>query len=473
MMTRGWTLVETIKIVVSVICFSASLVMTAQAQDDGAVCWKPTYARGVGTIPGECAPGEHRESGLCYKICPAGFIGVGTACHQVCPQGFGSTGALDATCQKPAKFPRTAFPATAGGPAQCAGESQGRGCEAIGAALYVKPPPGYECAGPICQQTCPAGMTETPGGGACRKTPAVARGGGSIPACGSDAQAQGGLCYKNCNSGFGGAGPVCWGQCPASHPVDCGGMCGTHSSQCAAAVANQAISVLDFASTTIETIVTFGAAAGIRTAVNAAEKAAQEAAEAAITTTAKATAKASKAALRKALEEYAEGAAGSISQAQITNLAAMAAGEKFDFASLDPTGIASIVAAFKKPVCELPPGSNQPVVAKPKLAGQVFKGEAGFPGVYLVVPDGTRHRIRDQRFDLSETLKLCGMIGPGDISPDGSFTILPDRPKGWAGLQDAAGAAGVRRGKDFNLDECQGIAQMMKTLGKWKFIPRR
>ena len=470
MMRRGWTLVETIKIAVSVICFSASLVMTAQAQDVGAVCWKPTYARGVGTIPGECAPGEHRESGLCYEICPAGFIGVGTACHQVCPQGFGSTGALDATCQKPAKFPRTAFAPTGGNSAQCIGESQGRGCEQIGNALYVKPPPGFECAGPICQQTCPAGMADV--GGACRKQPAVVRSAGVIPKCGSDAQSQGGLCYKNCNAGFGGAGPVCWGRCPASQPVDCGGMCGTNSSQCAAAVANQAISILNFASTTIETIVTFGAAAGITTAVKAAEKAAQDAAAAAITTAAKATAKASKAELRKVIEEYAKGTGQGLTEAQILNLTGMVGGQPFDFTSLDPTGISSIVAAFNKPVCELPPGSNQPVVANPKLTGQVFKGDAGFPGVYLVVPGGIKHRVQDKRFALAETLKLCGMIGPGDIFPDGSFTILPNKDKGWAGLQDATGAAGVQRGKDLELDECQGIAQAMKTAGIWKFVPR-
>ena len=139
-------------------------------------------------------------------------------------------------------------------------------------------------------------------------------------------------------------------------------MCGTHSSQCAAAVANQVGSVLDFAATTIETIVTFGATAGIKVAVNAAEKAAQEAAEAAITATAKATAKAaSKALLKEALVEYGKGAVEGLTEVQILNLTAMVAGDKFGFTTLDPTGISAIVAAFNKPICELPPGSNQPV----------------------------------------------------------------------------------------------------------------
>lgn len=471
MSARGWTLQSALKIILSVICLSASLVMTAQAQDESPVCWKPTYGRGAGTIPGECGPGEDRESGLCYKACPPGFVGVATHCHQACPQGFKSAGLLDATCTKPDKFPRNAYPPTPAGSAQCIRDAQGRGCEQINNAYFVKPPPQFTCEGPVCQQSCPAGMTDT--GGACRKQAAIARGAGSIPKCGADANPQGGLCYKTCNSGFGGAGPVCWGKCPASHPVDCGGMCGTTSGQCAAAVANQAISVLDFAATTIETVITFGGAAGIKTAVNAAEKAAQESAEAAITAAAKETAKASKAALKDALKEYAKGTAEGMTEAQIMNLTAMVAGEKFDFTSLDPIGISAIVAAFNKPVCELPPGSNQPVKANPRLVGQVFKGEAGFPGIYLVVPNGTKHRIQDRRFALHETLKLCGVIGPGDIFPNNSFTIMPDKSKGWPGLQDAAGAAALPRGKDLDLDECQGIAQAMKAAGQWKFVPRR
>lgn len=477
MTTQRWKLVEVFKIAATVILFSASLVMTAQAQDDGAVCWKPTYARGAGTIPGECAPGEHREAGLCYKICPAGFIGVAGQCHQACPEGFKSAGLLDATCTKPDRFTRKTFPPSAAGSAQCAGESQGRGCEQISGALYVKAPPAFECSGPLCQYTCPAGMTETANGAACRKQPAIARGAGVIPKCGSGADMQAGLCYKTCNSGFGGAGPMCWGQCPATHPVDCGGMCGWNTSQCGAAVANQAISVLDFAATTIETIVTFGGAVGIRTAVNAAEKAAQETAEAAITTTAKATAKAAKAELKKALEEYANGAVEGITQGQILNLTAMVSGEKFDFTSLDPTGISAIVAAFNKPVCEMPPGSNQPVKANPKLAGQVFKPAPGETGVSLVTLEGTKHRIHDPRFNnrLSdvEVMKVCGLVGEGDVWTDGSYRIWPAREIGGAGLQPPTVVAGVPRGKPLNLDECRAVATQLKTAGKWKFTPTK
>ena len=481
MTTQGWKLVELLKIAATAIFFAASLAMTAHAQTEPDVCWKPTYARGAGTIPGECGPGEQREAGLCYKICPAGFVGVAGQCHQACPQGFKSTGLLDATCTKPDRFNRTAFQPTAAGTAQCNTESQGRGCEQIGGAWFVKPPPQFVCQGPLCQQTCPAGMTETANGAACRKQPAVARGLGNIPKCGSDSVAQGGLCYKNCNSGFGGAGPVCWGQCPATHPVDCGGMCGTSAKDCGGAIANQVISVLDFAATSIEAVVTLGGSTAVRTAINAAEKAAQDGAEAAITAAAKATRNLAKNVTQEQLKKELLKQIGeigvSLTPDQVSNLTAMTAGEKFDFTSLDPTGIGAIVAAFNKPVCEMPPGSNLPVKANPKLAGQVVKSAPGEPqGVYLVSAAGTKHRIYDQMLTnrgepYTTVLQTCGLLGPGDIFSDGAYRIWPAREIGGAGLQDATVAAGVPRGKPLDNGECQAVATQLKAVGKWKFTP--
>lgn len=481
MKTQGWKLVELLKIAATAILFAASLVMTAHAQTEPNVCWKPTYARGAGTIPGECGPGEHREAGLCYKICPAGYVGVAGQCIQSCPQGFKSAGLLDATCTKPDRFNRTAFQPTAAGTAQCNTESQGRGCEQIGGAWFVKPPPQFVCQGPLCQQTCPAGMTETANGLACRKQPAVARGLGNIPKCGSDSVAQGGLCYKNCNSGFGGAGPVCWGQCPATHPVDCGGMCGTSAKDCGGAIANQVISVLDFAATSIEAVVTLGGSTAVRTAINAAEKAAQDGAEAAITAAAKATRNLAKSVTQEQLKKELLKQIGeigvSLTPDQVSNLTAMTAGEKFDFTSLDPTGIGAIVAAFNKPVCEMPPNSNQPVKANPKLAGQVVKHAPGEPqGVYIVGVDGIKHRIWDQMLanrnePYTTVLRTCGLIGPGDMFTDGTYRIWPAREIGGAGLQEATVAAAVPRGKPLDNGECQAVATQLKTVGKWKFTP--
>ena len=474
MTTRRWTLLEACKIAISALCLSASLVWTAQAQDQSEVCWKPTYGRGVGTIPGECGAGQNKESGLCYTACPAGSTGVLTACHQNCPQGFGSVTAIDVSCSKPAKFPRAAYPLAAG-QAQCIAASEGRGCEQIGTALYVKPPAGFACEGPICQASCPLGMADA--GAACRKKPALARGVGTIPQCGSGAEPQVGLCYKSCNAGFGGAGPVCWGQCPASQPVDCGAMCATNSSQCGGAVANQIISVLDFAVTVVETVVTAGGALGVRTAISAAEKAALESSEAAITAAAKLTAKAAnKALIRNILVDQAKGVGQGLTEGQILNLVAMTSGEKFDFSALDPTGIAAMVAAFNKPICNVAPGSNVPVIANPRLAGQAFRSSEPGGGLYLVGPTGMKHRIYDEKFPLTKVLSDCGIIGPGDIAPDGKSYFIRGGNATYPccpGLQPAAGAALLPRGKDLNHNEFQGMREALRSIGKFKFVVTR
>ena len=473
MNTRGYAWLDAFKVAVLAVCFTAAMVCTVEAQDQGAVCWKPTYGRGVGTIPGECGPGQSKESGLCYSACPAGSSGVLAGCHQNCPAGFGSVTPIDASCSKPAKFPRNAYPVASA--AQCTAESAGRGCEQIGTALYVKPPAGVACEGPICQASCPAGMTDT--GGACRKQPALARGVGTIPQCGSGGEPQVGLCYKSCNAGFGGAGPVCWGQCPASQPVDCGAMCATHSSQCAAAVANQVISVLDFTVTVVETVVTAGGALGVRTAIGAAEKAALESSEAAITAAAKLTAKAAnKALIRGILIDQAKGVGQALTEGQILNLTAMASGEKFDFTSLDPSGIAAMVAAYNKPICNVAPGSNVPVIANPRLAGQVFKSSEPGGGLYLVGPTGIKHKIYDERFPLSKVLQNCGIVGAGDISPDGSSFMIKGGNATYPccpGLQPATGAALLPRGKDLDNNECRGMAEALRAIGKFRFVITR
>lgn len=467
--TKGWRFVEAGKFAVMAVCFSASLVATVQAQDKGATCWKPTYGRGAGNVPGECGPGESKEAGLCYTACPTGFLGVALQCHQICPQGFGSVTAIDATCSKPAKIPRGAYPVASA--AQCNAESSGRGCEQIGTALYVRPPQGYVCEGPICQASCPVGMADN-GIGGCRKLPPRMRNAGVVPQCGGGGEYQLGLCYKTCTAGFGGAGPVCWGQCPSSHPTDCGAMCGTNTSQCAANIANQAISVLDFAVTVVETVVTAGGALGVRAAIGSAERAAMDAAEASVTAAAKLTAKAAtKALVKDVLIEQAQGIGQGLSEGQILNLVAMASGDKFDFTTLDPTGIAALVAAFNKPICNVLPSANIPVIANPRLAGQVFKGEAGNEGIYLVGPSGMKHKIVDEARPVFDTVRICGMAGPGDKFPDGSYRIV--KGNGGAGLQEATGAAGLPRGQNLNLNECGGMKQALTAMGKWKFNPTR
>lgn len=202
--TRCWTLLEAYKIAISAICLWASLVWTVQAQTDDSVCWKRIYGRGVGTLPGQCGPGQIKEGLLCVTACPTGFLGVLTQCHQICPQGFDAATAITPRCGKPAKFARNAYAGDVKGSAHCSADSAGRGCEQSGGLLFVKPPQGFACVGPLCQASCPAGMIDV--GDACRKMEPIARGVGTLPQCGSGADPQLGMCYKNCNAGFEGAG---------------------------------------------------------------------------------------------------------------------------------------------------------------------------------------------------------------------------------------------------------------------------
>lgn len=51
--------------------------------DVGISCQKPTYDRGVGTIPGTCPDGTEKDpDGLCYQTCKAGYHGVGPVCWE-------------------------------------------------------------------------------------------------------------------------------------------------------------------------------------------------------------------------------------------------------------------------------------------------------------------------------------------------------------------------------------------------------
>jgi hypothetical protein len=68
--------------------------------DDGATCRKdaviqskPSYGRGVGKAPKNCAPGKEYDAGLCYNRCRNDFHGVGPVCWGQCPLGFEDHGA--------------------------------------------------------------------------------------------------------------------------------------------------------------------------------------------------------------------------------------------------------------------------------------------------------------------------------------------------------------------------------------------
>lgn len=64
--------------------------------------------------------------------------------------------------------------------------------------------------------------------------------------CGSNQDRDGGLCYSKCPSGYRGVGPVCWGM-PPSRWAHCGMGAAKSDSVCKRVIANQVVSVGQFA----------------------------------------------------------------------------------------------------------------------------------------------------------------------------------------------------------------------------------
>ncbi|HEU5133781.1 MAG TPA: hypothetical protein VFU13_01435 [Steroidobacteraceae bacterium] len=175
--------------------------------DDGLTCrlinivGKPTFDRGVGTIPDSCGPDRRYEAGLCYTPCPAGFSGVGPVCWQICPSGYHDDGA---TCRRDAWI----F------------GSNNNAC------------PWYDKCGVTFARgcsVCPSGFHND--GCTCRRDVSIIgkttrdRGVGTIPSgCRPGRQYEAGLCYTACPAGTNGIGPVCWGRCPAGF-ADHGATC--------------------------------------------------------------------------------------------------------------------------------------------------------------------------------------------------------------------------------------------------------
>ena len=167
--------------------------------DDGATCRqggdviaKPSYGRGVGSLPTQCGAGNEYDGGLCYPKCAPGYAGGGPVCWQVCPDGYNNDGAF---CRRDGQIM----------------SSDNSRC------------PGYDLCGLTFARgcsVCPTGFNND--GCTCRRDPDIfakssyGRGVGWVPnACAAGADYDGGLCYTPCASGYHGGGPVCWGSCPA------------------------------------------------------------------------------------------------------------------------------------------------------------------------------------------------------------------------------------------------------------------
>ena len=389
-------------------------------------CWRESYGRGVGTIPTRCGPGQENQAGLCYGSCQAGMNGVGPVCWGTCPAGYTDHGV---GCTKPGPYGRGAgYPWKFGDALNDSGmmsrceADHGRGrCEKNGAMAYPKCKPGFHNVGCCtCSPDCPSGFTDT--GIACTK-PSYGRGAGTIPtSCDGGAQYDAGLCYTGCRGGYSGVGPVCWGQCPAGW-VNCGAGCATSSSECAGAITDQVVSVLDVAANIALTVATGGSGTAAKAAVTTSAKSAAR----------RATSGISKAAAKKKMRELADEARQTLTEKQIEIMSSMAAGEDFDPYELDPTGIAMIVKAYNKPLCagggRAGNGGGNPAPAPPptgNFEGQLLR-DPSTGGVYFIT-QGRRRHIPDPAtfaalgFDWGRVRDMPGVMSIPDA---GRYPTLP------------------------------------------------
>jgi hypothetical protein len=372
----------------SILILGAAVLLAVPATAQADFCWRHSYGRGVGTIPNACPNGEN-NAGLCYPLCRSGYAGVGPVCWQSCPPGYSDFGV---GCSKPGPYGRgggywwsigDAPFSDSGQYSRCERDNGGAGkCEKNGLIVYPKCNAGYRAVGCcVCSPVCPNGLIDS--GATCTKN-TEGRGAGTLPTCSTGLQYDAGLCYQPAKAGYTGVGPVAWGNCPPASPVNCGAGCAATDAECANAIKDQVLSVLEMVVTIVETAVTGGAGSALKAGFKAGMK----------TTIKNFASKLTKDQVRKKIKEVVTDAGKTIAEAQVENLTNAAAGEEFDFTSLDPTGIAAIVTAYNHPVCAVPtttataPAPAPAVVTKPIVPGNLYKLINKKSGLVLQVHGG-------------------------------------------------------------------------------------
>lgn len=239
--------------------------------------------------------------------------------------------------------------------------AEGRPCEMWGAMAYPTCKEGFTpFGGNVCTPVCPSGMTDI--GVSCAKQTYIRT--AATATCAPGQVYEAGLCYVACRPGYQGVGPVCWGTCPTDKPYPCAAGCATNANTSAQATTDQVLSVLQAVSSIALEAVSLGTSTavvgGLEAGVKAGTKLGVSAAARSMTT----------AVTRKtvvdAIQNAAVGAGKSIATTEAETIATalgtydvqalgqVAAGADppdFDWTSLDPTGIASIVQAYNHPVC--------------------------------------------------------------------------------------------------------------------------
>jgi len=312
----------------------ASLNERIDAFLKGSMCWKSTTQRGIGTIPNSCTDPSHpsMDAGLCYKSCNANEHGVATMCiKNNCDPGYTDFGL---TCTY------TAGPLLVG---------KGCCCTVFGC-CNVKCANGYEDDGGCFCRAITYGIEWD-------------RGVGLIPTgCPSGRTIEAGLCYNQCPANYVGLATTCWEKCSGSTPVDCGAACASDTATCVSDIVDMVTGPL----TIVLNVVTGGE---LGTALKSVGTVAMDALEDGV-----------KAMVKAAADRMAELAAKNLSidgvkatiqnmvskipsnlQAAATQQIFSAAQQTYEghdasadysaIASIDPTGIASTILAFAKPLC--------------------------------------------------------------------------------------------------------------------------
>jgi hypothetical protein len=334
-------------VIISYLMFSA-----LHAEDS---CWKNSYVRGVGRIPGEC--GDFDKSGLlCYPKCKPGYSGTGPVCWQSCPEGYKSVLGL---CWKPQFYWRSG----ASTEKECMEKNPGVPCEKC---LFSYYPSCGTCFRTsfckACSAKCPPGMKDR--GPYCAKDFYLRK--TMTPHCSAGREYDAGLCYDKCRAdNYKGIGPVCWEQCPPDTPVNCGAMCGETVFSCVGSIGNQVFSVGKAAVQIAMLVASLGTSSAGTTAASAGSAAGGAAAGTAAKSSAASSLKklAAKVGedvkkkfdkltdLERKLKIIEELKKKGVDENMATALATAAVFPKdFDFLSfiesVDPTGLSGVVKAF-------------------------------------------------------------------------------------------------------------------------------
>ena len=347
---------------------SLTVIATSALAQSSDFCWKDSYGRGVGTVPQACPAGQERIGLLCYARCAAGMTRVGTDCHSVCPAGLRDDGLF---CRAAEYGRGSGYPWKFGDPLSDSGmisrceADNGRGaCEMSDAMAYPKCQPGYKAFGCcICRPEVPnCGALGLNAGVDLSCAKRVVVGSPDVGSCAPGQDRDAGLCYPGCKAAFGGAGPVCWGQCPSTHPVSCGAGCAKSQNACAQNTADQVMSVLEVVANVGLAVVTAGGSTAVTAGVKGGATAAKVAAQTGSRFATRITRQEAVAIIKKNAKEAGKELSEATVQTYADAVVQVGTTGEFDptvLAGLDPTGVASVVVAYAKPVCSPPAEASQ------------------------------------------------------------------------------------------------------------------